>query len=313
MTKNYNENRFEQAARCLKPILYDRLSAHMDFFRDRAQEIRLRLNRPVSVCCAREVYYFSRDGALCKNIPRNPLTASEEDMRGAFQRLCNYSVYSRQNQIAEGFITFRGGHRAGICGTAVCENGRVVNVRDISSINIRVANQHIGCAEELYGSVEASKGLLVCGAVCSGKTTVLRDLARLISTKENKRVSLIDERGELAGICGGEFQNDIGMCDVFDFYPKSLAVTMAIRSMSPDVIICDELGSADDSGALAACRACGVRVVAGAHAEDLDDLRSKEFFRSGIEYIFPSIVFLSGRNAAGRTRQIIKAGDLFDC
>ena len=100
-----------------------------------------------------------------------------------------------------------GGHRAGICGTAVVNNGKIVNIRDITSINVRIAREHKGCADSLYNKIIAvSGGVLICGAPCSGKTTVLRDLARLLSTKGKKNVALIDERGELAGTASGKFR-----------------------------------------------------------------------------------------------------------
>ena len=206
-----------------------------------------------------------------------------------------------------------GGHRAGICGTAVVNNGKIVNIRDITSINVRIAREHKGCADSLYNKIIAvSGGVLICGAPCSGKTTVLRDLARLLSTKGKKNVALIDERGELAGTASGKFQNDIGMCDVYDSYNKSEAMLHAIRSMAPEIVICDEIGSKEDIYAVEKSVNCGVRIISSTHCASEYELKQKANMVSLMKTgAFQTLVFLSNRTHAGEIVKISQVGDNF--
>ncbi len=314
MTEFDNKARFMQAAGCLCQRIGKRLVPLAPKLCDIAQEIRLRINRPVTIVCPSVTYYVTSSGGLVSTpLTDCMLNVTKSDISDTFQNICNYSVYTRQNEIVNGFITMQGGHRAGICGTAVMSNDRISNIRDISSINVRIAREHRDCAKNLVNALSGkSGGVLVCGTPCSGKTTVLRDMARLFSTEDGKNVSLIDERGELAGTSCGVFQNDIGLCDVYDCYKKSTAMLQAIRSMAPDIIICDEIGSEDDLTAVEQSVNCGVRVIASIHASGEQELRQK----SGIAKLvrlgaFKTVVFLSNKRRPGEVIKISEAGDVF--
>lgn len=264
--------------------------------------------------CPNITYYVTQSGGLSSApISDSMLFVTRSDIADTFHNICNYSVYAKQNEIVNGFVTMTGGHRAGICGTAINDSGQITNVRDISSINIRIAREHKGCAEKLIKKVgDVNGGLLICGAPCSGKTTVLRDLARILSS-DNKNVSLIDERGELAGTCSGVFQKDIGMCDVFDCYRKSTGIMQAIRSMAPDVVVCDEIGSQDDINAITHSVNCGVTMVATVHAAGKSELRQRESIKKIVQTgAFKKIVFLSSRSRPGEIKEILQVGDVFD-
>ena len=303
--------RFSQAARCLSPRLLSRIKGLENELAARASEIRLRINRPVSVSCADQSLYITESGALTSNLSGRLVTAERKDIDYSFNYICEYSVYARQSEIICGFVTLRGGHRVGICGTAVNRDGDILNVRDISSLNIRIAREHRGCAAGLYERIKhINGGILICGPPCSGKTTVLRDLARTLSYQS--RVSLIDERGELAAVCGGVYQNDIGMCDVFDGYRKDAAIEQALRSMSPDIIICDELGSASDLAAAESAVNCGVSLIASAHASDFDELRQRDGLkRLAAMGAFKAVARLSGRKAPGEIAGLSRVGEVF--
>ena len=146
----------------------------------------------------------------------------------------------------------------------------------------------------------------------SGKTTVLRDLARLLSTKGKKNVALIDERGELAGTASGKFQNDIGMCDVYDSYNKSEAMLHAIRSMAPEIVICDEIGSKEDIYAVEKSVNCGVRIISSTHCANEYELKQKANMVSLMKTgAFQTLVFLSNRTHAGEIVKISQVGDNF--
>ncbi len=207
---------------------------------------------------------------------------SEKDIADCFAELCRYSVHSYSREIAEGFITLDGGHRVGLCGTAVMSGGAVVSVKDISSLNIRIAREVRGCAEELYGRFFAGGlcSLLLAGRPMSGKTTVLRDLSRMLG--EKYRVALIDSRNELSASVRGLPTLDVGEnTDVLCGYTKSAGIMTALRSLSPDVIICDEIG--DDYEAVEQCLFCGVKVIAAAHAGSLSELSR----RRGTDRLLP--------------------------
>lgn len=310
MCKTNDGQRLGQAADYLSSKLKNALLNQAAQLTASAQEIRLRVNKPVSVSCADGVFYLTKNGGLSISRDDDNLLCTPQELENTLHKICDYSVYARQGEINRGFVTLSGGHRAGLCGTAVIENGKIVNVRQITSINIRIAREHKNCANQILSRLNACEGLLICGAPCSGKTTLLRDIARQISAA--KKVILIDERGELAGKSGGGFQNDIGMCDVFDGYPKPTAISQAVRSMSPDVVICDEIGSAQDAEALALCKNSGVSVIASVHASSRAQLCKKRDVLSALRLgVFPKVVFLSGRQNAGRVSEIICGDELY--
>ena len=194
-------------------------------------EIRLRTGR--SACAV------MTDGRLVKcSAP-----FSRQDIGECFLELCGNSVHSFAREISEGYITLPGGHRVGFCGTAVEQGGRLFTLKDISSLNIRFAREVRGCAEELCARAFSGGlcSLIVCGKPLSGKTTVLRDIARILG--DTRRVAVVDTRGEIAGVYGGVPALDIGEnTDVLNGYSRGEGIMCALRSLSPEVIICDEIG-----------------------------------------------------------------------
>ncbi len=223
-------------------------------------ELRVRADKPIVLQMADGSRKFLTDEC------GNTLTVDHSQLRDACRKLCEYSVYRRQGEINNGFITVRGGHRVGVCGTAVTCGGSVRTVTDITSVNIRVARDFAGCSEEYFRRVGLSSCLIV-GVPSSGKTTLLRDIARTLSTAYEKKVSVVDERGEIAA---DGF--DLGLCDVYTAWSKPNAMVCAVRSMSPDYIVCDELTGDDEEGVLA-CLNYGVRIIATLHSDSLEGVR----------------------------------------
>lgn len=230
-----------------------------DRIKREAYEVRIRAGAPLAVTLPEGQRFPFGD---------RPITA--EQVGEAFMCLCGQSVYSRQDELAQGFVSVEGGHRAGIGGTAVTENGRIVSVRDISSINLRIAREYRGCSDRLTQLAFPDGrlcGLLLAGAPCSGKTTMLRDIARSLSERENRRIAVIDERGEL--------RNAGTLCDILNGFPKAEGMLRAVRTLSPEAVICDEIGSAEEAKALTQCVCSGVAVIAAMHAGTLAELYSR--------------------------------------
>lgn len=215
-------------------------------------------------------------------------------------RMCQNSVYARQEELRNGFVTLPGGHRAGFCGHAVVEDGKMQSLTDISSINLRVAHAIIGAADSILPALVRGRTVyntLVVSPPGGGKTTLLRDIARQLgSEKYGFRVGLADERGELAAMHRGTPQNDIGIfTDVYDGCPKAQAMQMLLRGMAPDVVITDELGGPEDEQAVRALTYAGVRIICSLHGEGREDALARpgigELLRAGI---FRKVVVLGG-------------------
>ena len=271
------------------------------FFED-IQEIRLRVNRPAAASIKNTIRYITANGQLTYD-SKSAVIVSEQDLRRCFESVCQYSVHSFQSEILNGFITIRGGHRVGICGTSVVHGNTIENVKNISSLNFRIAREVVGCAKDICNRIfsDGLHSVLIAGAPSSGKTTILRDMARILG--ERFRTAVIDERGELAAVLNGIPQNDIGInTDVFDGYDKRGGIITALRVMSPQIIICDEIGSADDLSAIRAASNSGVCVAASVHASDVDELK-----RKGIDPgVFDNIVLLSGCGSPGHISETVK-------
>lgn len=306
MEDNRNINPLQSALRIVPAVLRSQLLLATQAYVGKVQDIVLRTERPICVYINNEQYYLTKNGCLTQSLSSQELAvASQQQVAECFNNACGYSVYSHINEIKEGFITIKGGHRVGITGTAVVSSGEVMNVRDISTVSVRISREIIGCADKITRDFYKDRGgILLCGSPCSGKTTVLRDVARLLSAEYAGRVSLIDTRGELAGVCQGMYQNNIGLCDVMDGYPRSKGIEQAIRSLSPQYIVCDEIGSHSDVQALLSGVNSGVRFVASIHADNREELlRHKNANEILGTQAFNKILFLSGRASPGVVKE----------
>ena len=196
---------------------------------------------------------------------------SAEEIADCFAEICRYSVHSFQEEIAEGYITLDGGHRVGICGTAVKNGGKIEFIKDISGLNIRIAKEIPGCCSEIYERFlgRELRSVLIAGKPLCGKTTILRDLARRLG--ERHRVTIIDSRNEISASHRGAPTLDVGLhTDALCGCEKSEGIMLALRSMSPEIIICDEI--ANDEKAVEQALFCGVKVIASAHAGSISEL-----------------------------------------
>ncbi len=273
-----------------------------DDVKAQAFDIRLRARQPLAVCGREGVFFLREDGTVCRGLTNGLLRVSMGEMQEIFVQSCAHSVFSHEHEIRKGYIQMSSGCRVGLCGTAVLEKGQVKSVRDITSLVFRIPRDVRGCADRLFlEGVDLRKGLLVAGEPSSGKTTLLRDLAASLSSgkfQPASRVAVLDERGEI----GGEF--DLGPCaDVLLGYPKERAFDVAIRMLSPQYIICDEL-SPEDLDTVRKAALSGVGLIASVHAgrEELYQRPlCRELLRTGA---FGAAACLVGRAQPGEIETI---------
>ncbi len=274
------------------------------------EEIRLVVGRPIYLSCqGREVIPGSWSGSEVYLVDR-------EDIRKILQIVSKFSLYAFEEEIRQGYITVPGGHRLGLAGKTVVDKDKVRYLRSISSLNIRIARQVLGSASVLLPYLVDSKTqkifhTLVISPPKSGKTTLLRDLARLISGGNSfvfpRRVGIIDERSELAGSFQGIPQLDVGpRTDVLDACPKAVGMMMFICSMSPAVLITDEIGREEDVFALREVLNAGIVVITSAHARNYTELCKRAIMvRILEEKIFERIVILGNSCGVGTVESLL--------
>lgn len=271
------------------PFIRTSLMKIPDKIKNNIQEICIRINSSIIIFTQNKSYFVGKNGEITPEDPKN-LLISQNDILETMKILCNFSIYSYQNQIKEGFITLKGGHRVGISGTAVINNNEIINISDISSINFRISREVLGCSDRIFDKFGLDiGGTLIIGPPSSGKTTTLRDIARKLSTSFDGdkliKVSIIDERREIAASYQGVPQRDIGFSDVLSGFPKAEGIIRAIRTLSPKIIICDEIGGVEDAEAIKKSLNSGVGIIASIHAKSTDEMansfRIKNILSSG--------------------------------
>lgn len=251
-------------------------------FAKHLEEIRIRVNEPVMFCTG-EGEFFLRGNQLVRQLDNQCCRMTPEEVRQMSVFMSKYSLYAYEEEIRKGFLTVEGGHRIGVCGQVSCEGEKIRRIHPISYLNIRIAREQKGCAEGIFPYL-LSRGLflntLILSAPGVGKTTLLRDVIRILSDGNELcsgcKVGLVDERSEIAGSLRGVPQNDVGMrTDVLDGCPKAEGMMLLVRSMAPEVLAVDEIGGEEDMRALQYAMRCGCQIVATIHSRDLKELFAK--------------------------------------
>ena len=268
---------------------------------DEIQEIRLRCGRPVMVSQRGKELFLTPSGLSDKY--QNVIFMTCEDIARTFQAVMSHSVYSHEQDIAEGFVTIRGGCRVGICGSAVRKGNSVQSLRNVSGLNFRIAKEFQGIASGIWRQAE-NTSILIAGTVGSGKTTFLRDLCRIVG--DSQKTSLIDERGEIASVVRGIPQYQVGvMTDILDGYPRKDGILTALRVLTPSYIVCDEISTEEDVNAILQAHGCGVKFIASVHAGNFDDIRKRSIiqplFQAGV---FQYCVYLNREQAIQRVQRL---------
>ncbi|WP_461204352.1 stage III sporulation protein AA [Clostridium sp. DL1XJH146] len=272
--------------------------------KEKINEIRIRINKPI------QIFIGTREKIINYSV-------DEKLINIIFQKISNYSKYSVDEELKQGYITVNGGHRVGICGSCVMEHGSIKTIKKISSFNIRICREIKGCSKKilpyLFQNGDLMSAIIISPPKC-GKTTIIRDLSKNLSDGfmlnqrkvDGVNVSIIDERSEIAGCYNGIPQLDVGKrTDVLDNCLKSEGIIMAIRSMSPDVIICDEIGTENDIKSIINATNSGIKLVVTIHGYGIEDLLDRKVFKRMDDYnILKRAFVLSNSNGIGTVEYV---------
>ncbi|WP_040208141.1 stage III sporulation protein AA [Neobacillus jeddahensis] len=268
------------------------------------EEIRIRINRPIEL--------------TLKGFPRFiSYIIQPEDAFHLMNKISQFSIYTLEEELKRGYITVSGGHRIGLAGKVILEEGKVKAIRDISSFNIRIAREKVGIAEPIIPFIFQGNWLhtMLIGPPQTGKTTLLRDIARIISSGfspknlQASKVGIVDERSEIAGCVNGVPQLTFGYrVDVLDACPKAEGMMMMIRSMSPDVLIVDEIGRKEDAEAIQEAVNAGIKLIMTTHGSNLEEIKKRPTLKDIMDQnIFDRFVILNRASGPGTITQILDA------
>ena len=280
-------------------------------------EIRLRVQQPLLLEGIEGEILVAEDGKIVQK-RRKGYQIKQIDIQNTLNLMTNSSLYTLEEELKSGFLTLAGGHRVGFVGQVIRDNNSIARIKNISALNIRLCQEIIGAADKVIEDVIADNNdiyntLIISPPRC-GKTTLLRDLIRQISNGVTKlkfvglKVGVVDERSEIGGAYQGLAQNSLGFrTDLLDRAPKAEGMFLLIRSMSPDVIVTDEIGSREDVKAIQEALNAGVRVITTVHGSSLREVKSRPSLCGLFEAnAFKCIIILSQKFGPGTVERIIR-------
>lgn len=279
--------------------IYEQLEQLSSMEMNEMEEIRIRINRPIEVSVRGTPQFL-------------PYIVKQEDALHLLNKISHFSIYALEEELKRGYVTIQGGHRVGLAGKVILENGAVKAIRDISSFNVRIAREKLGIADGLTPYIYEDGWLhtMIIGPPQTGKTTLLRDFARIISGGDSRfpplKVGIVDERSEIAGSVNGVPQLTFGpRVDILDACPKAEGMMMMIRSMSPDVLVVDEIGRKEDCEAIMEAIHAGIKLFMTTHGTSLEEVKNRPILRPLIEMgIFQRFIILNRQKGPGTVSSI---------
>lgn len=249
-------------------------------------ELRIRRCKPLILVFGNKSLFIAENGKLINHDAQYIYRITDDEFELLYKRLSNFSVQTHIDDIVNGFITIDGGNRVGVASSAVYKDGSVVSVKNISSLNIRISREIKDCARQIMNVLYINNlpSIIVASSPAGGKTTFLRDFSRLLSSGFNnqyRKVTIIDERCEIAFRSGGRIIADVGCnADVLSSFPKAKAIEMAVRTLSPEFIICDEISDINEAKAVGQCFLSGVKFAVSVHASSRAELLNKPIVKN---------------------------------
>lgn len=299
----------------LAPRLHMYLMKISDALIGDLQEIRIRADRPIILVSKSGCCFLTNNGKTSLIASSNCVCAYKNEITETVNKMCGYSMHSHYEDLLNGYVTLPNGARIGLVGTAVFEKDKVKGVKDITSINIRIPRNITGISEDIMNIVfkNGIEDLLIVGSPSSGKTTLLKDIASQLSSGrlgKYYKICVIDERKELFPI--NISVNSVGPnTDVLSGYPKSQGIAIAVRTLSPDVIICDEIVHKNELDEILNGMNSGVKFILTIHASSIEDLERKYIFKKLFSSSgFNKIVLLEGSDKPGIVREIIDYNEI---
>lgn len=284
------------------------------------EEIRLRVGKPLMICSSEGDFLIDSESNVVSDY-RKAYILKENELYNSLQLLSQYSLYSIEEELSKGYITLKGGHRVGITGRTILENGSIKTIKYVNSLNYRIMREVIGCADEIIKLIQNGKeGIfhtLIAGPPKTGKTTILRDIVRQLSNgtafSPGLKVGVIDERSEIAGCYRGIPQNNLGIrTDILDCCPKAQGIINMIRSMSPQVIVTDEVGSKEDIFAIEESLNAGIKIITTVHGANMEELQNRPNIAQMIKSrLFQRIIILSNDKGVGTIKNVVNIEDSF--
>ncbi len=260
-------------------------------------ELRFRAGKGCSLSCGSGNYIVE------------DISVTTEDISEMLNQIFRGAAYQYENQMGNGYIPLPGGHRVGICGTYVEDQSGAVRIRDLSSLNFRICREIRGIADDLLPKLLCNGkfcSTLIVSEPCGGKTTLLTDLVRALSD-QGFRSAVIDERGEIAASFNGLAQKELGaLADVLDGYPKPYGMMIALRTLSPQVLVCDEIGTDEEAEQMLEAMNAGVPVLVTAHASDEEELFNRPQFKRLVDAgAISKVVLMKGAKTPGKIRKVM--------
>ncbi len=294
--------------------IYALLAALPDKVHKQMQELRIRENRPLELVLPSDYGFVSMHGNLVTDTDK-AYYATHADCLQLLDLITEHSLYSFEEELKQGFITVAGGHRVGLSGRTVLERGEVKQIKHVTGFNFRFAKEIKGIAGKVLPFVWDQRSqtvhhTLVISPPQKGKTTLLRDMIRMLSrgdyqpggsVKGGLKVGVVDERSELAACYQGVPKFDLGpRTDVMDGCPKAEGMMMMVRSMSPDVLVADEIGRSEDAAAIEEAVHAGIRVIASAHGYSFEDVTKRPMLqRLAEQHLFTRYIVLAAEGLTG--------------